>query len=428
MKSNISVSQKVAISFALALLILVIIGTVSYYSTIQFTESAEIVARSHQIIAKLEATLGDLANAESEARGYVISGGESHLNAYSQYAGEVATDIKALRSLAKDPAVVQGIVRLESLVTQRLAKLKSTIATRKLEGFEATPQMVMDGKELMDVVRQTVDNIEALENKLLTERDLIAKTLATRTTSVVVLGSLLAVIVAGASTILLTSEINHRERLEKEVMQISEREKRRMGQDLHDGLCQQLTGVALFSRSLQQKLVAKSVVEADELAQVTSLINRSIEDARRLTRGLHPVPDDPLGLMMALRELAGNTQNLSKVACRFDCPEAVAVPDRTAATHLFRIAQEATQNAMRHARASNIILSLQADENVISLTVCDDGCGLPEHKPHKGLGLEIMHYRARVIGATLIVRRGQESGTAMCCTMPRDAFNLESAP
>ena len=157
---------------------------------------------------------------------------------------------------------------------------------------------------------------------------------------------------------------------------------------------------------------------ADDMKNITEGITDSYASRIRATRDR----------IKEVGELAGNTQNLSKVACRFDCPEAVAVPDRTAATHLFRIAQEATQNAMRHARASNIILSLQADENVISLTVCDDGCGLPEHKPHKGLGLEIMHYRARVIGATLIVRRGQESGTAMCCTMPRDAFNLESAP
>lgn len=424
MELKISLSRKIATGFALALLILMVIGAVSYRSTVQFAESVNIVTRSHRVIAKLEAALGDLANAESEARGYVITGDENYLHLYRRFAADVEAGVERLRALAMDPTIKQGLANMESLIEQRLAKLRKSVETRKLEGLEAAGKLAGPGKKLMDEVRQAVDDIEAQERKLLDERDRLAKSLATRTTTVVILGSLLAVLVAAASTIVLTSDIAHRERLEKEVMEISEREQRRIGQDLHDGLCQRLTGTALLNRSIQQKLAAKSVAEADEAARVTELINNSIEEARRVTRGLHPVPDEPTGLMIALRELATSVQSLSKLTCHFHCPEAVAIPDRAAATHLYRIAQEALQNALRHARASSITIALLADENIITLTVSDDGCGLPEHRPRRGLGLEIMDYRAHAVGATLTVRRGEKHGTVMRCTLSRDALGL----
>ncbi|MBI5685919.1 MAG: CHASE3 domain-containing protein [Verrucomicrobia bacterium] len=423
MELHVSLSRKIAIGFSLALLILMAIGAVSYRSTVQFAESADVVARSHQIIAKLEATLGDLAIAESEARGFVISGNENHLGLYRRFANEVAVDIKHLRALAMDPTIKQRLATLEGMIQLRLDRLQTSIETRKLEGLEAASKLAGPGKKLMDEVRQAVDDIETLEKNLLDERHRVAKSLAAQTITVVVLGSFLAVLVAGASTIILRADITHRERLEKEVMEISEREQRRIGRDLHDGLCQRLTGIALFNRSLQQKLAAKSVAEADEARRVTELINSSIEEARRLTHGLQPVPDEPTGLMIALRELAASTQSLSKLACHLDCPETVTVPDRIAATHLYRIAQEALHNALRHAKASSIVIALRADENTVTLTVSDDGCGLPEHRPRKGLGLDIMDYRASAIGATLAVRRGEKRGTVVCCALHRDALS-----
>ncbi len=427
MKLEISFSRKIATGFALALLILAVIGAVAYYSTVQFAESADIVARSHQIIAKLEATLGDLASAESEARGYVISGDERYLVLYRTSVSNVEADMKELYATAMDSDIKKRLVNLERLIQQRLSKLKISVETRKLEGLEAASKIVGPGKRLMDEVRQTVDDIETLENKLLDERHRLAESLASRTITIVILGNLLAVVVAGASTIILSSDIAHRERLEKEVMEISEREQRRIGQDLHDGLCQRLTGIALLNRSLERKLAAKSMAEADESARVTELINTGIEEARRVTRGLHPVPDEPVGLMIALRELVDGVQGQGKLACRLDCLATVVIPDRTAATHLYRIAQEALQNAIRHAKASTIIIALQADENSITLTVSDDGCGLPDQRSGRGLGLEIMDYRARAIGAMVSVRRGEERGTIMTCTLPREVFKPDEA-
>ncbi len=427
MKLDISLSRKITISLVLALVILIVIGAMSYRSTVQFAQSAEIVARSHQIIATLEATLGDLANAESEARGYVITGNENYLDLYRRFVDDVVLEIKQLHALAMDPAIKQGVENLESLIQQRLARLKDVVETRKLEGLDSAGKLAGPGKKLMDEVRQAADDIETLENKLLDERDRLAKSVSTHTIAVVIIGSLLAVLVTGASTVILSLDIAHRERLEKEVMEISEREQRRIGQDLHDGLCQRLTGTAMLSHTLENQLAAISATGAAEARRVTELINTSIEEARRVTRGLHPVPDGPRGLMAALGEMAVGVRSLSKLGCQFDCPETVAIPDRTAATHLFRIAQEATQNAMRHAKAKNITIALRGDENMIMLTVSDDGCGLPEHRHGKGMGLEIMDYRARAIGATLTIRCGKERGSVVSCTLPRVALNAFEA-
>lgn len=423
MRLRISLKWIIVIGFSMALLILAVVGGAAYRSTVLFAESASVVSRSHQVIAKLEATMGDLANAESEARGFVITGSENCFSLYRRFATEVESDMAQLRALVIDPTIKQGVARIEDLIQQRLARLKATVETRRLKGFEAASKLAGPGKKVMDEVREAVDAVEALENALLNDRAELAKSLSRRTTTVVVIGSLLAMLVAGASTLVMISDIAHRERLEQEVMQISEREQRRIGHDLHDGLCQQLTGTAMLSHALESKLASISTAGAADAKRVTELINVSIEEARRVTHGLHPVPDGPRGLMMALGELAATVRRLSKLGCQFDCPETVAIPDRTAATHLFRIAQEATQNAMRHAKAASIAIALRDDEDTIALTVSDDGCGLPERRSRKGLGLEIMDYRARAIGATLTVRRGEKRGTVVECSLPRAAFN-----
>jgi len=425
MRIEISLSRKIAFGFALALLILMVIGVVSYRSTVQFAESADIVARSHRIQSLLQATLADVVSAESEARGYAITGNETHLNLYRTEIRDLENDLKELKETVISPATKMRVATLERLVQNRLDRLKSTVETRRLEGLDAVREAAGAGKKLMDELRAVVADIENLQDQLLAERDRHSKALASRTLTVVIVGSLLAVLVAAASTVVLMADIAHRERLEKEVLEISEREQRRIGQDLHDGLCQELTGISLLSRSLQQKLDARSFAEAAEAARITGLINNGIEQTRRVTRGLHPVSDEPTGLMVALQELADHVRDASKITCHFDCPDPVPVPDRTAATHLYRIAQEAVQNALRHARAATINIGLKSDEESITLTVTDDGCGLPDHRSRRGMGLEIMHYRAHTIGARVEARRGNERGTVVCCTLPRDALAIE---
>lgn len=419
MNIRIHLQRRVVSAFALALCALVAIDIVSYRTSVQYAESVDVVKRTHRAVAMLEAAVGDLVSAESEVRGYVITADNKFLELYRSSITEVKSDLKELDGLVLNPVSREYLAEFTELARARLARLEVTVEIRQQAGFEAVRQATGPGKNLMDQLRQVASRIEERQDHLLAERVQNTRTLAHRTISVIVIGSIFAVALVGTSTILLRKHIAQQEMLEREVLEVSEREQRRIGQDLHDGVCQQLTGVSLMSRSLQQRLGGPLAVEA---AQITQLINESIEQARRVTRGLHPVPDEPMGLVVAIKELADRVASGGKISCRLVCDQPVPVPDRVAATNLYRITQEAVQNALRHATPKNIEIALKRDDQMIRLTVTDDGCGLPSERSGGGLGLEIMDYRARAIGATLEARRGESGGTIVSCTLPLDSL------
>lgn len=419
MKIETNLSRKIAVSFAVVLVISIALGVLSYRSAVLFAESAETVARTHRNMSLLQATLANTVSAESEARGYIITGQEHFLRLYETALHDVDADLGELRNLARDPAVKARLIELDRMTAERLARLKHTVEIRRLQGFEAVREASGPGKELMDAVREVAGDIEARQNALLAERARSSATLSRRTIIMVIVSGVLAALVAAASVIILTSDVAQRERMEKEALDVSEREQRRIGQDLHDGVCQQLTGISLLSRSLQHRLDGQAATEA---GQVTQLISDCIEQTRRVTRGLHPVPDEPAGLQLALKELADSVSETAKIACRLECPEPVPVPDQNAATNLYRIAQEAVQNALRHAEAGSIVIVLRADEDAITLAVSDDGHGLLPRRSGRGLGLEIMNYRAHTLGAEMKIRPGEGRGTVVTCTMPRAAL------
>jgi PAS domain S-box-containing protein len=215
------------------------------------------------------------------------------------------------------------------------------------------------------------------------------------------------------------SDITERKELEKKILEVSDREQRRIGQDLHDGLCQLLTGTTFAIKALEQKLAAAGNVESAEAREIAELLRRANVEARNVARGLHPVELEAGGLTAALHELAFNVQSLFNVACRFQCAPAVALVDNDKAVHIYRIAQEAVNNALKHSGAKHIGITLSQSNGTMALTVNDDGIGLPAQAvQHKGMGLNIMAYRARMIGGTLHVRRGGEHGTIVNLVFP----------
>jgi PAS domain S-box-containing protein len=222
-------------------------------------------------------------------------------------------------------------------------------------------------------------------------------------------------------------DITERKRLEEEVLQISERERRRIGQDLHDGLGQHLTGIAFLSKSLQQRLAAKSaahqaptVDESAEAGQIAELVQQAVGQTRALARGLHPVEPSSNGLMAALGELAARNEKFFHLDCVFECEQPVLVSDNVTATHLYRIAQEAVNNAAKHARAKRVFLRLSENEKVWELQIADDGIGVPVPLPSEtGLGLRIMQYRAKMIGGTLAISCARPHGTVVTCRVER---------
>jgi two-component system sensor kinase FixL len=193
-----------------------------------------------------------------------------------------------------------------------------------------------------------------------------------------------------------------------EILEISDREQRRIGQDLHDDLCQTLAGIELMSEVLEEKLSAKSRPESVRAARIAERVQRAIEQTRMLARGLSPLEMESTGLMAALSELASNTEQLFGIRRVFEASSPVMIEDAAAATHLYRIAQEAISNAIKHGKSSEITISLKAEHNRITLAIKDDGAGFsqPGKRP-RGMGLRIMKYRAGVIGGSLEVRRAR---------------------
>lgn len=214
-------------------------------------------------------------------------------------------------------------------------------------------------------------------------------------------------------------DISERKRLERTVLEISEREQRRIGQDLHDGLGQHLTGIAFMAKVQQHQLAEKQSPEAADAAKIVQLVNDAILKTRELSRGLLPVLSDARGLNSALQLYAAEVQDLFGIACRFQCNDSVLIRDTAIATHLYRIAQEAVNNALKHAQARNIQIRLFSGEREGSLIIQDDGIGIERPPaPHAGVGLHIMNYRAGMIGGNLEVRRAHPQGTVVTCRFP----------
>ena len=222
-------------------------------------------------------------------------------------------------------------------------------------------------------------------------------------------------------------EITDRKRLESEVLKIAEDERQRFGRDLHDGLGQTLSGISCLSEVLHARLAAKSLPEADDAKRIESLVIDSIKLARSLVRGLNPVAPEPEGLMDGLKELASNMENIFGIKCVCHCPRPVLVEDSFAAAHLYRIAQEAAHNAVRHGKAQQIIINLSRFESGIALSIEDNGSGIPEDLTQTtGVGINIMKYRASAIGARFSIRRRQGGGTSVACLLTQSPSPEES--
>lgn len=211
----------------------------------------------------------------------------------------------------------------------------------------------------------------------------------------------------------LSNEIAERRRLEQEIIEISEEGQKHIGQELHDGLGQLLTGVAFMCKSLEKQLARQSLPEAETADKIVQLVAEAINQTRQLARGLYPVEVEANGLMAALNSLADRSSEIFGVNCSFRCDQPAPVTDRIAAINFYRIAQEAVNNALKHSKASNILITLSVVNDKIRLTVADNGITAKTSKSaqQQGIGLHIMRYRADMIGASLDIRAAPGGGT-----------------
>ncbi len=211
-------------------------------------------------------------------------------------------------------------------------------------------------------------------------------------------------------------DVTERRRLEREVAEASRMEQRRIGQDLHDTLGQELAGIAFQSKALAMKLARGSGEGAEEAQLISETVRRAIDHARAMARGLCPVETGAQGLMTALDELATSTRKLYGLDCVFECPAPVRIADHAVATHAYQIAREAVTNAVRHGKPKKVAIRLAGADGMVRLEVSDDGTGMAKDMTEDaGMGLRIMKHRAAVIGGALDVQTAPREGTTVTC-------------
>ncbi|MCP4214407.1 MAG: PAS domain-containing protein [bacterium] len=214
----------------------------------------------------------------------------------------------------------------------------------------------------------------------------------------------------------LKEEIAERKKLQKQIMDISEREQQRIGQDLHDSLCQQIGGIIFMSQALREKLHIKKLPETTDMDTIIGHMKNALKHTRDLSRGLFPILKEG-GLSMALQELALSMEELFEISVRLKYDAGLHITDKECAVHIFRIVQEALNNAIKHGRAGTVSVRFKRNGKHIQLEVSDTGTGFPQNPNKKGMGLDIMKYRASVIGASFEIDSTKGKGTTIICRM-----------
>lgn len=222
----------------------------------------------------------------------------------------------------------------------------------------------------------------------------------------------------------LKDEIQERRRLEHEVARITDEERRRLGNEIHDGICQQITAALLRSEALREWLNPADASATEAITGLTTLLEETIDEARAVAHGLCPLESDPEALAAALRTLAGRIQTASGIACALETVGDVCVVDVARANHFYRIAQEAASNAVRHSHAKKISMRLSGTDDSLLLEVEDDGVGLPADSNAKGMGLRTMSYRADLMEGRLTATTEAGGGTCIACRIPRTGLPL----
>ena len=277
-------------------------------------------------------------------------------------------------------------------------------------GVRETPDTPLDHADKpvpwLEIVRDPTDWDSAVEG-LRRAHDELERQLRERTAAL------------AATNARLQAEISERRLLETRLLEVSEFEQRRIGQDLHDGICQNLTGLAYRCSATYRKLADAVPEEAHDLERTVELIQQTLAQAHHLAHGLFPVRPHADGLMEALSQLVSDFQDMYPAAIRFVCETPVQVHDDAVCTHLYRIAQEALSNALKHGQPSEVTIELSADTRACRLCIRDNGRGLAGcPASSSGLGMETMRFRARAIDAQLDIQPGERGGLEVIVTVP----------
>jgi signal transduction histidine kinase len=222
--------------------------------------------------------------------------------------------------------------------------------------------------------------------------------------------------------------LEHSQALEHQIIEISEREQQRIGQDLHDGICQYLAALSCAATSLKSDLERRLLhTEAKAAGDLADHLRDAVVQIRNLARGLVPVQMDDAGLAAAVEELTASVSRLQGINCSYEAVGSPAIFENAAAIHLYRIAQEAISNATHHGHAQNVVVSLIDERDATILRIADDGAGISNTEPRgNGMGLSLMQYRARLVGGELKIEEPSAGGTIVSCGIPTSREPLQS--
>ncbi|MEN6623999.1 MAG: Cache 3/Cache 2 fusion domain-containing protein, partial [Smithella sp.] len=306
---------------------------------------------------------------------------------------------------------------IASLATKRFISINETFL--RLTGYTADEVLGKTPVELKLFTSR--EDTLLLGNQLESKEHLRSKEVELRTKTGETRTCLLSgewIDLRGDQCVLTTIEdITEWRRLEQEVMNIADGVRQKIGQDLHDDLCAHLIGIEVLSKVLSNKEKDLAAGNNAYAEKIRSLISEAVEKTRGLARGLCPVHMIASGLESALLELAENTEKTFGISCLFECDEPVFINDNALATHLFYIAQEATQNAIKHGKANLINIDLSSSGGKITLQIKDNGSGISSTGSSKGMGLRIMSYRAKMIHAELNIESNPNGGTVISCSL-----------
>jgi PAS domain S-box-containing protein len=314
-------------------------------------------------------------------------------------------------------AMREGVLVLDSSSVIRLANG----AIQRLTGYEPRELIGRPARELTRYTEAQYEQAQAEIDRQLAEDDFCARDIDClhRDGSCLTAGCVITPIAIGgqAHRLVVLEDVTQRRELEREIIDIANREQRRIGNDLHDGLGQELTGVALMLTGLAGRLRRERSPATGDAEEIVTLVNSAIDSARALAHGVSPVSIERGGLPSALRALAVRASDMYGATVRFRgkvWPQLTL--DAARCDHLFRIAQEAVNNAVKHGRASQIVIDLHVTADTVTLTVRDNGSGLAsDAQLSRGMGLKIMHYRASMLSGSVVLEPVEGGGLQVVC-------------
>lgn len=409
------------VGFACALVLLSSAGITSYVDARRMARFGAEIGAAHAILEGL----GDLSIAVERivttTRVFLLTGDEEFAASVEQSERRIVAEIAELRELLDSPDLLADLAVLETLTDRRIRLSREYVDIRRRVGVQrATEWIQPGGEQLTTEIRELIASMEQKIESRLDERRSAASANHFNTLATMVVFGCISLVALAAAFLGFRRQARERAELERQIVVTGELERDRIARDLHDGVGQELAGISLRLGALANQLSREGSVHAETAHTVNALAQASISEIRRLSRSLSPAVWSNLGICGALKALAREVDAHSKVRCAASCASSDDVDDAEVSTQLFRIAQEAVNNALRHSHASEIELRYGREGDAVYLEVLDNGVGIPKPGERtEGLGLRSMGYRARMVGGHLEIKPRAGGGTEVRCAIHR---------